>query len=173
MTARKHSKKAGHRSWAAYGRKVPGKHRGDIMSVEKRSALMARIRSKNTGPEQAIGKELAKQRLRFESHPSDLPGCPDIVFRPSKVAIFVDGDFWHGWRFPLWQEKLSPKWQGKIAGNRARDCRNFRKLRRSGWKVVRIWEHQVEQDLLRCIERIMAVVHQRRAARKPPRIQVG
>jgi DNA mismatch endonuclease, patch repair protein len=153
-----HSKKPGHRSWAAGGKKVPGKHRGDIMSVEKRSALMARIRGKNTGPEQVIGKELANQKLRFESHPTDLPGRPDIVFRPSKVAVFIDGDFWHGWRFPLWQHKLSKKWRDKITANRIRDAKNFRKLRHLGWKVIRIWEHQTEREPKKCVERILAAL---------------
>ena len=125
----------------------------------------ARIKGKNTGPELLIGKALARKRLRFEKHPADLPGRPDIVFRRTKVAIFIDGDFWHGWRFRLWQKKLSPKWQDKIADNRARDQRNFRKLRRLGWTVIRIWEHQVEQDLPRCIEKIAAVVQWRFAIR--------
>ncbi len=75
-----------------------------------------------------------------------------------KVAVFIEGDFWHGWRFPLWQNKLAPKWQDKIAGNRARDQRNFRKLRRLRWKVIRIWEHTIERDLPSCIARVLAAV---------------
>lgn len=151
-------KKAGHRSWLPKSQAAVGGHRGDIMSPGKRSALMARIKGKNTGPEQLIGKGLADRGMRFEVHPADLPGRPDIVFRRMKVVVFIDGDFWHGWRFPLWQEKLAPRWQEKIAGNRARDQRNFRKLRRVGWKVIRVWEHQIEQNLPRCIERILAVI---------------
>jgi DNA mismatch endonuclease (patch repair protein) len=58
------------------------------------------------------------------------------------------------------KEKLPPWWRDKIAGNRERDQRNFRKLRRLGWKVIRIWEHQIEQDLPRCIGRIVAVIQQ-------------
>ena len=152
-------KKAGHRSWLPKNQAAAGGYRGDIMSPAKRSALMARIKGKNTGPERLIGEALMGRGMRFESHPADLPGRPDIVFRQMKVAVFIDGDFWHGWRFPLWQKKLVPKWQDKIAGNRTRDQRNFRKLRRLGWKVVRIWEHQVEQDLTSCIEKIVAAVH--------------
>jgi DNA mismatch endonuclease (patch repair protein) len=133
---------------------------------------MARIRGKNTKPERMVEKSLAERCLQFETHPADLPGRPDIAFRREKVAVFIDGDFWHGWRFPLWQKKLVPKWQEKIAGNRARDLRNFRVLRRSGWKVIRIWEHQVEQDLPQCVERIVVAVHQRPATRKRSRIRV-
>jgi DNA mismatch endonuclease (patch repair protein) len=128
------------------------------MSPAKRSALMARIHSKNTGPEQLIGEALARQGMRFEKHPADLPGRPDVVFRRLKVAVFIDGDFWHGWRFPLWQRKLSPRWQEKIAGNREQDQRTFRKLRRLGWRVIRIWEHQVEQDLPGCIAGVRAAI---------------
>jgi DNA mismatch endonuclease (patch repair protein) len=157
-------KKAGHRSWLPKSQAAKGGHRGDIMSPAKRSALMARIRGKNTGPEKLVAEGLAGQGVRFERHPADLPGRPDIVFRRLKVAVFIDGDFWHGWRFPLWQRKLSPRWQEKIAGNRARDRRTFRNLRRSGWKVVRIWEHQVEQDLPRCIARVLAAVQKCRLA---------
>ena len=136
-------KKAGHRSWGARGDCVPGVHRGDSMSAEKRIALMARIRGKNTGPERIIGHRLRQLRLHFTTHPADLPGRPDIVFRRLKLAVFIDGDFWHGWRFPLWQHKLSEKWRDKISANRWRDARNFRRLRRLGWIVIRIWEHQV------------------------------
>ena len=157
--SRKHSKKAGHRSWGTRGRKVPGQHRGDIMSVEKRSALMARIHGKGTGPEKLILARLETKGLACEQHVSDIPGRPDIIFRKEKVAIFVDGNFWHGWRFPLWKHKLNAKWQDKIEKTRIRDARNFRKLRREGWIVLRIWEHQVETNLEMCINRIIAVLH--------------
>jgi G:T-mismatch repair DNA endonuclease (very short patch repair protein) len=76
------------------------------------------------------------------------------VFRRIKLVIFIDGDFWHGWRFPLWRHKLSPKWQEKIAATRRRDSCNFRKLRAMGWRVLRLWEHQVERAPERCIVRI-------------------
>lgn len=147
-------KKAGHRSWAPRGGRVQGAHRGDTMSEETRSAVMSRIRGKDTGPERAIAGLLVERGWEFESHATDLPGRPDIVFRDAGVIVFIDGDFWHGFRFPLWQHKLSPKWQEKIAATRARDQRNFRKLRRDGWTVVRIWEHQIERDAAACADRI-------------------
>jgi len=146
-------RKAGHRSWAPKGQKLSG-HVGDIMSAEKRSGLMGRIRGKNTAPEVAIFDALSRRDLRFERHCRDLPGRPDVVFRRKKVAVFVDGDFWHGFRFPIWREKLSPRWQTKIEETRRRDQRNFRKLRSKGWKVLRIWEHQIETDVDKCVDRI-------------------
>ena len=116
------------------------------MSPEKRSALMSRIRGKNTGPERAVGAIVAALGLEAEFHVKDLPGRPDLVLRALRVAIFVDGDFWHGWRFPAWRRKLSEKWELKIASNRRRDALNHARLRRAGWLVIRIWEHQVDDD---------------------------
>jgi DNA mismatch endonuclease, patch repair protein len=130
-------------------------HRGDIMSPEKRSALMSRIRGKHTGPERALLAALATDAIRWEQHSSDLPGKPDFVCRDSRVVVFVDGDFWHGWRFSTWRHKLSPAWEAKIARNRTRDLRNHRRLRRMGWKVIRIWEHQLEKDLSLCVIKIV------------------
>jgi DNA mismatch endonuclease, patch repair protein len=132
-------------------------HRGDIMSVEKRSALMSRIRGKGTKPELVVAGLLATTGLNWEEHAGDLPGRPDFVLRDSRVAIFVDGDFWHGWRFPTWRLKLSEKWEQKIQANRNRDLRNFRALRRAGWRVVRLWEHQIEKSPADCLARILAV----------------
>ena len=148
--------KAGHRSWAPGGQRVRGVHRGDIMSAEKRSKLMARIHGKDTEPERLIANALIAEGIAFEQHNPDLPGRPDFVFQAARLAVFVDGDFWHGWRFPLWKHKLAPAWQAKIAATRDRDKRNFRRLRRSGWTVIRIWEHQVERDVTDCVCRILA-----------------
>lgn len=151
-------KKAGHRSWAARSGKITGGNRGDIMSVAKRSALMARIRGKHTNPERTIAALLLSAGFKFEQHTNDLPGRPDIAFRTLRVAIFIDGDFWHGWRFPLWKAKLTMPWQSKIETTRKRDQRNFRKLRQQGWRVLRIWEHQVERDSSRCVNRITSAL---------------
>lgn len=151
-------KKAGHRRWAAGGQKVAGTHRGDIMSAEKRSALMSRIKGKGTKPEQLMVAALRAEGFEFEQHVRDLPGTPDIVFRDARVVVFVDGDFWHGWRFPLWEHKLSIKWREKIAATRRRDQRNFRTLRREGWVVLRIWEHQVENNIDRVVARVIRLL---------------
>ena len=94
--------------------------------------------------------------LTWESHVRELPGRPDFVFRADRVAVFVDGDFWHGWRFPQWREKLSDKWEDKIETNRRRDARNHRRLRRMGWKVLRIWEHQIARSREACLMRVVS-----------------
>ena len=130
----------------------------DVMSVEQRSRVMSRNQAKNTSPEKYLNALLEAAGLVFARHEASLPGKPDFVFEESKVAVFVDGDFWHGWRFPVWAHRLAPFWSEKIAKNRLRDQRNFRKLRRAGWTVVRIWEHQVESDILDCVRRIVDLV---------------
>ena len=113
---------------------------------------------------------MKKGGIRFEAQVRDLPGRPDFVFRRARVAVFVDGDFWHGWRFPQWADKLSEAWEAKIAANRARDVRNHRKLRRQGWTVVRIWEHQLNTSLDREIVRILqALKDARNSGHRPCR----
>ncbi|SRR6266704_1717735 len=141
------------------------RHRGDIMSPETRSVLMARIKGKNTGPELLLGKALRRLGLRWVSHSADVLGRPDFVFKKRRVVVFVDGDFWHGWRFSIWRDKLTAKWDQKINSNRLRDSRVHRSLRRAGWKVVRIWEHQIERDVEVCARRIRLLVEQSRAVR--------
>jgi len=135
----------------------------DVMSPEKRSALMSRIKGKDTGPERVLAELLRGTRFKFERHSADLPGRPDFVHRARKVAVFVDGDFWHGWRFPAWQHKLAPFWRGKIAGNRARDLRNFWRLRQRGWSVVRVWEHQLESCPKMVLERVISKLRKGRS----------
>jgi DNA mismatch endonuclease (patch repair protein) len=130
----------------------------DNLTREQRSRTMSRIRRADTGPELTVRRLLHAQGLRFRLHVSSLPGCPDVVFVRARVIVFIDGDFWHGWKFDQWRHKLAPYWAAKIARNRARDRSNFRKLRRRGWKVVRVWEHQIERDALRCTERIIAII---------------
>lgn len=124
------------------------------MSPDQRSRVMSRIKGKNTTPERYVRSLLRAGGLKFTQRDHSLPGCPDLVFPGERVAVFINGDFWHGWRFPVWRHKLATFWQNKIGGNRERDERNFRKLRRLGWKVLRIWEHQVEADVVACVRRI-------------------
>jgi DNA mismatch endonuclease (patch repair protein) len=128
------------------------------MAPETRSALMARIKGKDTGPELVLGKELMRYGLQWHKHAQDLPGRPDFVFRECRLVVFVEGDFWHGWRFPAWKDKLTAKWARKINANRLRDFRVHRSLRRSGWRVLRIWEHQIERNLQGCVERIISAI---------------
>lgn len=136
----------------------------DNLTPQQRSYTMSRIRSTNTKPELVIRRLVHSQGLRFRVHQRSLPGCPDLVFPQSQVAVFIDGDFWHGWRFPQWRDKLAPYWSAKIQNNRRRDKCNFARLRRLGWVVLRLWEHQVEADPEACAEKVARTVRRRVAA---------
>ncbi len=126
----------------------------DNLTRAQRSLCMSRVKTRDTDLELAIRSELSRCGLKFRKNVSSLPGRPDIVFPVVKLAIFLDGDFWHGYRFPLWKDKLSNFWQEKITRNRERDRRNIAKLRRMGWRVLRIWQHEIEKDLGACVEKV-------------------
>lgn len=115
---------------------------------------MSRIRGFDSRIEVAVREELDRFGIAFEANVMALPGRPDLVFAESKLVVFVDGDFWHGYRYPVWKDRLSPYWKAKIERNRRRDRLNHAKLRRRGWRVIRLWAHQVDRDLPGSVLRI-------------------
>ena len=119
---------------------------------------MSRVKGKDTDLERTVRAELFRRGYRFRKHAADLPGKPDIVFPGARVAVFIDGDFWHGYRFPRWQDRVPEFWQAKIGKNRARDQKNFRKLRTMGWRVVRLWQHQIEKDVNGCLLHVISAL---------------
>ena len=127
----------------------------DHMTPAQRSHAMKCVKLKDGPLELLIRRELRKRGLSFSRNYKKLPGSPDIVFTRKKLAIFVDGDFWHGWRLPSWEHKLTTFWKVKLRANRRRDQRNFRRLRAAGWRVIRLWEHQISSDCDQCIDRIL------------------
>jgi len=132
-----------------------------FVTSKKRSELMSRIRSNNTKPELALRHGLWGQGFRFSRKTSKLPGKPDIILNKYKVAIFIDGEFWHGYRWRDKKRKLQANrkyWIPKIEGNIKRDKQNNRVLRRVGWKVIRFWEHQIIRDLPLCITKIKRMI---------------
>ncbi len=133
-------------------------HRGDIMDAATRSRVMSRIRGRDTGPERTMAKLMADAGLIVEAQARDLPGRPDFVLREHRIAIFVDGAFWHGWRFPVWRHKLSERWETKIERNRNRDRRNHRALRRKGWIVIRFWDFHLYRNPELCLQRVLKSV---------------
>lgn len=112
----------------------------DIFSPKKRSQIMSRISGKNTKPELVMRKALFALGLRYRLHGRKLPGKPDIVFGPKKVAVFVDGDWWHGRHYDIESAKYTPFWQQKIKSNMVRDERINKELEDMGWKVFRVWQ---------------------------------
>lgn len=127
----------------------------DNMTTAQRSRTMSRIHSKNTQIELQLRKALFRHGYRYRVHVASLPGRPDIAFLKRRVAIFVDGDFWHGYDFEQWAHKLSPFWFDKIQRNRERDSKINALLIEQGWGVIRIWEHEIQTDITRCVDRVV------------------
>jgi len=134
----------------------------DNMTPEQRRRTMSRIRHADTKPELAVRRLLFARGMRYRKCCRRLPGKPDLVFSTAKVVVFVDGDFWHGWRFEEWAHKLSSNyWRDKISRNQQRDSRNQILLEQNGWRVIRIWEHEVEADPIGCADRVEIAVRKR------------
>lgn len=127
----------------------------DTFSPDVRSKVMSRIKSKDTSPELILRKALWKRGCRYRIH-YGLPGTPDIVFIGKKVAVFIDGCFWH--KCPkCYVEPKSNKnyWLSKIKKNVGKDKKNNKTLEEMGWKVIRLWEHEVKKDLNKSVEKII------------------
>jgi len=115
----------------------------DVHTKEQRSYNMSRIKGKNTKPEMQVRSLVHSMGYRFRLHRKDLPGRPDIVLPRHKKIIFVHGCFWHlhNCRYGKVKPKTNAKfWQEKRVGNKERDRRNIRELRKLGWKVLVVWE---------------------------------
>lgn len=120
----------------------------DIVSADRRSSIMARIRSKDTKPELAVRKLLHEMGYRYRLHVKDLPGRPDVVFRGRRKAIFVHGCFWHshqGCKRAFVPKSRARFWKLKMKRNRERDVASVKSLELAGWRVLIVWECQVEQ----------------------------
>lgn len=118
----------------------------DIFSTEKRSDVMSKIKSKNTKPEKVVRSLLFSLGYRFRLHVKDLPGKPDIVLPKYKTVVLVNGCFWHG--HENCKDAGIPKtnsnfWYDKISKNKERDKRVLNELKQARWKVLVIWECQI------------------------------
>ncbi len=123
----------------------------DVMTPQQRHICMSHIRSKNTKPEQLVRQALWHLGFRYRLHVKDLPGKPDIVLPKYKVAIFINGCFWHG--HEGCKDFVIPKsntafWLEKIGKNKERDVRDVTALASVGWKVVTIWECELKKPVI-------------------------
>lgn len=133
------------------------KKRGlDKLNVHERSRRMSLIHSESTRFEKDFIAILKKQtRKVFTTNDTSILGRPDIAFKKYKVCVFLDSNFWHGWQYPRWKRSLKNDfWREKIERNRRRDALVTRTLKRQGWKVVRIWEHQIKKTPEKVIEKV-------------------
>ena len=115
---------------------------------------MSRIKSKGSKIETTIFAVLRKDGFYFQKHYGRMPGKPDLAVPSKKIAVFIHSDFWHGWRFSKWKNDLPEYWKIKIERNRQRDRRNSTKLKKMGWKVLNIWEHQLHSNKEETISKI-------------------
>ncbi len=135
---------------------------------EVTSRIMAAVLSKDTAPEVEFRRALHRAGLRYRLHVATLLGHPDVVFPRQRVAIFIDGDYWHGqsWRargFRSLEQQFSrwnngSWWLAKIRANVERDRRQTRSLRRQGWTVLRFRDSSIQRDLSRCVAKTLRAV---------------
>lgn len=119
------------------------------MSTVTKSTRMARIRQQGTGPEVALRRELWSRGLRYRTNLAVVGVRADIVFRSARVAVFVDGCFWHGCPDHYSKPKAnSAFWENKLISNVERDSRQTAKLEGVGWRVLRFWEHEVRNNVM-------------------------
>jgi len=127
----------------------------DVLTPEQRRLNMSRIRGSNTKPEKLLRSALHAEGLRFRVHRRDLPGCPDIVFPRARLAVFVDGCFWHGCPEHAVKPKTNAEfWAEKLRRNKQRDRDVARTLEQQGWGVVRFWEHDVKRDIAAAVRTV-------------------
>ena len=130
----------------------------DVFSPEQRSAVMARVKGKDTTPELKVRRALHRLGARFRLHRKDLPGAPDIVLPGRKLAIFVHGCFWHGHdcaRGARVPKQNRDYWLGKVGRNRERDAASRAALEADGWRVETVWECELKDGLETRLSRML------------------
>jgi len=136
----------------------------DRISRAERSAMMSRIRSKNTKPERAVRSCIHRLGFRFRLHDRSLPGAPDIVLPRFRAVIQVHGCFWHrhrGCRFAYNPKSRTEFWAEKFRSNVKRDRKDVASIRRLGWRVLTVWECQTK-DLARVDKRVLRFLGSRK-----------
>lgn len=135
----------------------------DTVSKDVRSRVMRCIPSKGTKPEVLMRLALVRGRLRgWRMHKIGLPGKPDFIFEKKKLAIFIDGCFWHGCRDCYRGPKSNKRyWVSKLRLNKARDKRNSKLLLSRGWRILRLWEHQARAEASDCVKKIRIMIRRK------------
>lgn len=137
----------------------------DVLTKTQRSYNMSRIRGKDTSPEMIVRRLVHAMGFRYRLHVRSLPGAPDMVFRSRRQAIFVHGCFWHRHSCKLGRPMPATRrafWKAKLEGNKSRDTRQRRALRRMGWKILTVWECQTgSRKLVRLRQRIATFLNGR------------
>jgi DNA mismatch endonuclease (patch repair protein) len=127
-------------------------------ATAKSSAVMSRIKAKNTKAEVMLRKALWYYGYRYRLYSKKIIGRPDIIFAKYKIAVFVDGDFWHGYDWEHKKQTFTTNkayWIPKIERNMQRDMEVTQTLIRQGWTVIRFWEHEIKKSLEGCAGEVM------------------
>jgi len=129
----------------------------DNLSKETRSKVMSSIRNKNTKPELMVRKVLWSKGKRYRLHDRSVFGIPDISNKKKKIAVFIDGCFWHGCR-RCYKEPTTNTlfWRAKIENNKKRRIKVRTRLRKNGWKVLEFWEHEIKANPPRIAARVLS-----------------
>lgn len=146
---------------------------------EASSRAMRGNRARNTAPEILLRNALRAYALRYRLHDATLPGRPDLVFPSRRLAVFCDGDFWHGRHWPRLRVQLARRanadyWIAKIAANRDRDILQRRALRKAGWMVLRVWESAIRRKpdaVARQVATAFETAPRTRSTREPQRVR--
>lgn len=119
----------------------------DVFSPEKRREIMRLVKSKNSKAELYVFRQLRKRGVYFQKHYKRAPGTPDIALPRKKLAVFIDGDFWHGRTFETLKltRASDDYWVTKIRNNMKRDTRQEAELLGAGWKILRVWESDINR----------------------------
>lgn len=151
---------------AAQKAKTARSFKGLVAASTFSSEVKRRNRSKDTAHELTLRKWLWRAGLRYRKNVKELPGKPDIVFTKQRIAIFCDGDFWHGRDWESLSQKLvngnNPSyWLQKVHSNRERDARSNSRLSELGWLVLRFWETDIKRSPISIVDEILAAIRER------------
>lgn len=137
------------------------KHPKSYDSTPQTRKRMAKVRLKRGIAETMLAKALWHSGIRYRRNFRKLPGSPDIAITKYHIAVFVDGEFWHGKNWETRKGRLKSNreyWTEKIEENMARDLRNDRALQAMGWKVLRFWEKDVKRDVEGCVSAVLQAI---------------
>lgn len=135
----------------------------DDLTPDQRHKCMSHIRSKDTSVEILLRKALWHEGIRYRKNVKILPGKPDVAITKYKIAVFCDGELWHGKDWEKRKENIKTNrdyWIPKIERNIARDIENEKKLENMGWKVIRFWGKEIKKNLVECVQEIKETIYE-------------
>lgn len=145
-------------------------HGNDHLTSASRSFNMSRIRGKNTKAEILLRKALWTSNIRFRIHADLVTGKPDIFIKKYRLAIFIDGGFWHGYNWEHTRKRIRTNinfWIAKIERNIERDKSVNRILSEQGFTVMRFWDHEILKELPKCVNQVLLYIESSRSGKIP------